>query len=198
DWQAQQAIGSTSIVSRGFTDHEQLDTLGLVHMNGRVYDPGIGRFLSADPFVQAPMVTQNFNRYSYVVNNPLSLSDPTGFNIFGDFFNWLNHALGATGTQIVIGVIAVATVISFQFYVMPAVIAAVAPTIAGTTTAGVVAAAGAGFAGAFTSTILSGASLGQALEAGLITGGVAALTAGLIGPQLHGIDASTPLGFFEK
>jgi hypothetical protein len=46
--------------------------------------------------------------YSYVVNNPLSLSDPTGFNMFGDFFNWLNDTLGSTGAQIVIGVAAIA------------------------------------------------------------------------------------------
>jgi RHS repeat-associated protein len=195
DWQAQQPIGSTSIVSRGFTDHEQLDTLGLVHMNGRVYDPGIGRFLSADPFVQAPMVTQNFNRYSYVVNNPLSFTDPSGFNIFGDFFNWLSHALGPTGAQILIGVAAVAAILTFQYEVMPAFCTAFSITGLSAT---VVTAAGAGFAGAFTSTILSGASLGQALEAGLITGAAAALTAGVIGPMLHGIDSSTPLGFLEK
>jgi len=49
------------------------------HMNGRVYDPQIGRFLSADPFVQAPESSQSFNRYSYVMNNPLSLVDPSGY-----------------------------------------------------------------------------------------------------------------------
>lgn len=82
-----------------------LDDLGLVHMNGRIYDPGLGRFLSADPFVQAPTETQNFNRYSYVLNNPLSLSDPSGFNFLNNFGNWLNKTLGSTGAQIVIGII---------------------------------------------------------------------------------------------
>uniref|UniRef100_UPI0024A7176A polymorphic toxin-type HINT domain-containing protein n=1 Tax=Pelagibius sp. Alg239-R121 TaxID=2993448 RepID=UPI0024A7176A len=48
-------------------------------MNGRVYDPTLGRFLSADPNVQAPDDTQSFNRYSYVKNNPLSYTDPSGF-----------------------------------------------------------------------------------------------------------------------
>jgi hypothetical protein len=48
-------------------------------MNGRTYDPEIGRFLSADPFVQFPESTQGFNRYSYVGNNPLSYTDPSGF-----------------------------------------------------------------------------------------------------------------------
>jgi RHS repeat-associated protein len=63
---------------RGYTGHEMLDDLGLIHMNGRVYDPEIGRFLSADPFVQFPESTQGFNRYAYVGNNPLSYNDPSG------------------------------------------------------------------------------------------------------------------------
>mgnify|MGYP001305478865 CR=1 FL=1 len=48
-------------------------------MNGRVYDPELGRFMSADPFVQAPHNTQSYNRYSYVFNNPLSFTDPNGY-----------------------------------------------------------------------------------------------------------------------
>ena len=68
----------------GFTDHEQLDAVGLIHMNGRVYDPELGRFLSADPFVQAPLSSQSYNRYSYVFNNPLSFTDPSGFIGTGD------------------------------------------------------------------------------------------------------------------
>ncbi len=47
--------------------------------NGRVYDPELGRFMSADPFVQAPYNSQSYNRYSYVFNNPLSFTDPTGY-----------------------------------------------------------------------------------------------------------------------
>lgn len=64
---------------RGFTGHEHLDNLELIHMNGRVYDPDLGRFLSADPFIQNPTDAQNYNRYSYVSNNPLKYVDPTGF-----------------------------------------------------------------------------------------------------------------------
>ncbi|MCA3023432.1 MAG: RHS repeat-associated core domain-containing protein [Rhodocyclaceae bacterium] len=65
--------------NRGFTGHEMLDQLDLVHMNGRIYDPLIGRFLSADPILQDPMNGQSYNRYSYVMNNPTNLTDPTGF-----------------------------------------------------------------------------------------------------------------------
>jgi RHS repeat-associated protein len=70
--------------NRGYTGHEQLDAggMGLVHMNGRIYDPTIGKFLSADPILQAPFASQSFNRYSYVWNNPLTLTDPTGYQTF--------------------------------------------------------------------------------------------------------------------
>ena len=81
--------GSTlnpSTVSRGFTDHEHLDEFGLIHMNGRVYDPVVGRFLSPDPFVQYPSNSQSYNRYSYVLNNPLSNTDPSGYIALPFFF----------------------------------------------------------------------------------------------------------------
>jgi hypothetical protein len=48
-------------------------------MNGRIYDPTLGRFLQADPFIQAPNNSQSFNRYSYVLNNPMSYTDPSGY-----------------------------------------------------------------------------------------------------------------------
>ncbi|WP_257385551.1 RHS repeat-associated core domain-containing protein [Tahibacter caeni] len=63
----------------GYTGHEQADEVGIVHMNGRIYDPRLGRFLQADPFVQAPRDSQSFNRYSYVFNNPMAYTDPTGY-----------------------------------------------------------------------------------------------------------------------
>ncbi len=71
--------GDCALSSRGFTDHEMMDDLGLVHMNGRIYDPVLGRFLSADPFVPNPSNLQDYNRYSYVRNNPLRFVDPSGF-----------------------------------------------------------------------------------------------------------------------
>ena len=59
-------------VSRGFTKHEHLDRTGLIHMNGRVYDPRLGRFLSPDPIVGDPTSSTSWNLYSYVRNNPFS------------------------------------------------------------------------------------------------------------------------------
>ena len=75
DWQS--PLGSIPTSTRqGFTGHHMLDVFGLIHMNGRVYDPQIGRFLQADVMLDAGI--QGLNRYSYVLNNPLSLTDPSG------------------------------------------------------------------------------------------------------------------------
>jgi RHS repeat-associated protein len=63
----------------GYTGQLQLDDLGLVHLNGRVYDPMLGRMTSPDPTVPEPYDLQSWNRASYVVNNPLGFTDPTGF-----------------------------------------------------------------------------------------------------------------------
>jgi RHS repeat-associated protein len=69
----------TGVLS-GFTGLEHDDGLGLVNMRGRLYDPHLGRFVSADPFVSEPLNPQGFNRYSYVQNRPLNFVDPSGFD----------------------------------------------------------------------------------------------------------------------
>jgi RHS repeat-associated protein len=71
--------GSNNINPRGFTGHEMMDDIGLIHMNGRIYDPQIGRFLSADPVILNPNNLQDYNRYTYVRNNPLTYTDPEGY-----------------------------------------------------------------------------------------------------------------------
>lgn len=65
-------------LGRGYTGHEHLQWFGLINMNARLYDPAVGRFLSPDPYIQSPDFTQNFNRYSYCLNNPLKYTDPNG------------------------------------------------------------------------------------------------------------------------
>ncbi|MCM1504670.1 MAG: RHS repeat-associated core domain-containing protein [Muribaculum sp.] len=66
------------ILGRGYGSHDYLRNYGLVNMNARLYDPVLGRFLSPDPYVQDPTLPQNFNRYSYCLNNPLCYIDPDG------------------------------------------------------------------------------------------------------------------------
>jgi RHS repeat-associated protein len=82
--------------TRGFTGHEHIDRMGLVHMNGRLYDPLLGRMLSPDPIVQEPYNAQNLNRYSYVLNNPLSYTDPSGLSFVKKYW----RAIVATAVSI--------------------------------------------------------------------------------------------------
>jgi RHS repeat-associated protein len=84
DWSDRAAppTGATldrSQTERGFTDHEHLDQAELIHMNGRAFDYNLGRFLSVDPFIQAPGNSQALNPYSYIMNNPLAGTDPSGY-----------------------------------------------------------------------------------------------------------------------
>lgn len=86
-WGKQTAFGSHSIFntystpgdSHGYTGHKMMNDIGIIHMNGRIYDPTLGRFLQADPFIQAPGNSQSYNRYAYVLNNPMSYTDPSGY-----------------------------------------------------------------------------------------------------------------------
>lgn len=70
-----------AVLDRGYTGHEHLQGVGLIHMNGRLYDAKVRRFLSPDNYIQDPSNTQNFNRYGYVLNNPLKYIDPSGEEI---------------------------------------------------------------------------------------------------------------------
>jgi len=74
---------SALIVDRGYTSHEHFVEVGIIHMNGRLYDPLLRRFLNADENIQDPYNTQNYNKYGYVMNNPLMFNDPGGEYIFG-------------------------------------------------------------------------------------------------------------------
>ncbi len=107
--------------TRGFTGHEMLDTFGIINMGGRIYDAALGKLLQADPFVQEPINSQSYNRYTYVFNNPLSYTDPSGFitlrqvvgivaGVLLSFFNpfalnvfWSAFVAGFTGSIIITG-----------------------------------------------------------------------------------------------
>jgi RHS repeat-associated protein len=72
-------LQSTATTARGFTQHEHMNQLELIHMKGRIYDYQLGRFLSVDPIIGSPLNSQALNPYSYVMNNPLAATDPTGY-----------------------------------------------------------------------------------------------------------------------
>ncbi|MBV2245595.1 MAG: VCBS repeat-containing protein, partial [Lentimicrobium sp.] len=104
-WRAFSGTAPEALFDRGFTGHEHLYAFNLINMNGRVYDPIVGRMLSPDNFIQAPDYTQSFNRYSYCWNNPLKYTDPTGYELGvenrNNWFWWVyrggsysSHAIG--------------------------------------------------------------------------------------------------------
>ncbi|MBL3601657.1 MAG: hypothetical protein JMN25_17635 [gamma proteobacterium endosymbiont of Lamellibrachia anaximandri] len=158
DWRADGGIILPALTNRGFTGHEHVDEMGLIHMNGRVYDPELGRFLSADPQVQSPYNSQSYNRYSYVLNNPLKYTDPSGH-----FF----------------------VAIAMIFKAAVAYVAGGLTTVGMSSALAAVVAKGAviGFGLGMGSSLANGASLGQALVAGLkgaVWGGVTAgITSGI-------------------
>lgn len=88
------SAAATASEERGYTGHEHLDNVNLIHMNGRLLDPKLGRVISADPFVPDPLYSQSFNRYSYVYNNPLRYTDPSGYGAcdwFRAICNWVER-----------------------------------------------------------------------------------------------------------
>jgi RHS repeat-associated protein len=81
----------------GYTGHEQLEEIGLIHMNGRLYDPRIGRFISADPIGESSKVPGGLNRYSYVFNNPFKFVDPTGYTSCSGIVRcWVQWIMGGS------------------------------------------------------------------------------------------------------
>lgn len=80
-------LAGLTVLDRGYTGHEHLQGINIIHMNGRLYDPVTHRFLSPDNFIQDPFNTQNFNRYGYCYNNPFMYTDPSG--------EWIHIVAGA-------------------------------------------------------------------------------------------------------
>jgi RHS repeat-associated protein len=119
-----------TILDRGYTGHEHLQSVGLIHMNGRLYDPKLHRFLQPDNNIQDPYNTQNYNRYGYVLNNPLKYTDPSG------------EVIGI-GVAVLIGAVIAATT-----YTMTALLADVPFTVGGLV--------GASFIGAFSAAVTFG------------------------------------------
>lgn len=131
-------------------------------MNGRIYDPTLGRFLQADPHIQAPLNSQNYNRYSYVLNNPMSYTDPSGY-----FFKKLGKFIKKYWKPIVAIIV---TVVSYGYLSKPAAAWAAASGYSATTGA-VVAGAGAG---------AIGGAVGGALQTGNLTGALRGAFTGAI------------------
>jgi hypothetical protein len=131
-------------------------------MNGRLYDANLHRFLQPDNYVQEPFKTQNYNRYGYVLNNPLKYTDPSGESWWSN--NW---------KSVVTIVAAVATAV-----VIVASMGTATPLVAA-----MWAGAGAGFVGGTLGAALNGGTLGQSLMAGF-TGALMGAATGYAGAYM--------------
>jgi RHS repeat-associated protein len=164
----------TSQIDRGYTGHEHLQLVNLVNMGGRIYNPVIGRFLTPDPYIQAPENLQNLNRYSYVLNNPLSYTDPSGF-----FFKKLWQSIKTIATDpkaLAIFAISVYTGYWVAGQILTGIFEVGVCVATPSLTALAVSGAAAGFASATTASLLSGQSLSESLRGGLRAGAIAAAT----------------------
>ena len=143
-----------SLTTRGFTGQEELDSVALVHLNGRVYDPLVGRMISPDPTVPDGLNAQAWNRYSYVGNDPLAFTDPSGYSWLSSFFHSVGNAIRSVFQQVPI---------------LRAVVQLVLTVVATPFVGPIVAAA----AGAAVVNGLSGGNLGTMLRSAVIAGATA-------------------------
>ena len=197
---------------RGYTGHEMLSEFDIINMNGRLYDPVLGRFFSPDNYVQMPDNSQNFNRYSYCLNNPLKYTDPSGefWNIvigaaIGGVFNWASHEfqfnakglgyffIGAVSSGVSAGMASGVNVAMAGGYFWAGA-AGLANGVASTGfLAGAATGVCSGFAGGFIlsagNSWVEGHGFGKGLLAGLKSGGINALADGIIGGVSGGFDA---------
>jgi RHS repeat-associated protein len=180
------ALIGLTLLDRGYTGHEHLQSVGLINMNGRLYDAKLHRFLQPDNHVQDPSNVQNYNRYAYVLNNPLKFTDPSGESWLGDNGKTIFVFVAAAATAVIIGLS------------MGTATPLVAAAWAG---------AGAGFVGGALGTMLNGGTVGQSLMAGVIGGATGAVlgvagaamsaaigAVGIIPGMLSGAATSTTVG----
>jgi len=174
--------------------HEHLGSFGIINMNGRIFDPNTASFFSPDPFVQAPYNSQNFNRYSYCLNNPLMYTDPSGEIIHwiigglsGAYSGWqIGKSMGAKGWGMfgyIMGGAAIGTASAgLGSFVSTSIGSSTAFTsalgvAAGGATSGII--SGAGF------TALAGGDGNQIFKAGLF-GGISGGFGSIVGTQIGG------------
>jgi RHS repeat-associated protein len=182
---------------RGFTGHEMLDELGLINMNARIYDPQLGRFLSADSIVQNAGDLQSYNRYSYCGNSPLSRIDPSGHSWLSSAFKGIGNFVSKYWKTIVVIVVAiVVSVITYgaasgwaAAWVASAGFTGTTATVLAGAITGAIVGAASGFASGLVGGILAGGSFGSALSAGMTSaawGALSGAVGGAIGSYFRG------------
>lgn len=159
---------------RGFTGHELYSMFDIIDCNGRIYDCESGRFLSADPYIQgSDYDIQSFNRYSYVNNNPVSYTDPSGYfkfkKLFKSVVNVITSIFGGGGSGSIINIVNAAIHLDFKTLAVAAVSIGVNYLVpgGGGIVSTLISNAVGGFATSATSSLLNGGGLGSALQSGL-------------------------------
>jgi len=175
-------------------------------MNGRIYDPVLARFLSPDPYVQAPDFTQSFNRYAYGWNNPFKYTDPSGNSILaailiGGGINLISQIIAGNVSDFgdaftAFGIGALGGLAGFG--AGSAISSVIGGSIGAIGGAAVGAAGGAagGFVGGAGNAWFNGANFGEGLVQGLKGAGMGALTGGVIGGVSGGIYSAEHGGDF--
>ncbi len=178
----------TSETTRGYTGHEMIDEADLVNMNGRVYNPTIGRFLSADPLIPDATNSQALNRYSYVLNNPLSLIDPSGHS-------WWSKKVKPFFKKYWRTILAIVAAVVLQQFLLPQILggftslsAAQAGAISGGVTGGVTNVIATGDPKSFFKGVVTGALSGGIAGSSSLGWGGKALANGAVGGTLNAVN----------
>jgi RHS repeat-associated protein len=197
--------------NHGYTGHEHLIACNLINMNGRMYDPILGMFISPDNYIQSASTTQNFNRYAYCLNNPLKYSDPSGDSFIIPIFLAFNQAAyeavnsdkGFLGLWAKYSVINIGTkYFSGQAGQEVSSVLGTASTFGGYVLNGAITGASEGIVGGVfhgaSNAWMNGTSFGQGLQTGLIEGGYGAALGGLLGGISGGIQYQRQISAFQK
>ena len=212
-WGRRTVMSGSIEYDRGFSGHEHIDEIGLIDMNGRMYDPLLGRFISVDPFIQMPDNPQNYNRYSYCLNNPFKYTDPDGEclhlligGLIGGTVNWISNGCkwdsdgaiyfgigflsGAVGAGVGAGISS--ALVGGSFWAGAAGTSS-ALTAGSSFLNGAAIGGSAGFSSGFIAGtgngLLSGGKFGESLVNGLREGLIAGTTSALLGGIISGYDA---------
>ena len=202
--QASEFNWENTLLARGYTGHEHFFGVALIHMNGRMYDANLGRFLSPDNNIQEPFNTQNFNRYGYALNNPLMYTDQDGEFFFtllafigaSIIKNGISNVVNDRGFFEGVGKAAISGAIQGVALIVGANVGNLVSEALGGTGffVGFASGAAGGFAGGFISgagnSWLNGDSFGEGLWAGVKSGVIGGVIGGAIGGVTGGIRAN--------
>ena len=209
NWSDYKNAGTLNLTLIGYTFQEEMPEFNLINLNGRLYDPLLGRMLSPDPFIQDPDNSQNYNRYSYAWNNPMKYTDPDGNFILGFFIPVIGSIIDGALWNAVMYSIQAKSNWSFGGFFRSMTIGAISAGF-GVASGGTV--GGAGFISGFINGAVSGfvggliggslnawadgATFMQGLKAGLKSGGIGAASSALIGGVVGGVQAYKNSGDF--